>query len=97
VTAPFQALSNTSHAAAVSVEPRLSALQAKCLAAYHAARENTRCPNGLTDQELSAATGLSGSTARPRRIELVRLGLVKDAGWNRKTASGRWAVVYVAT
>ena len=51
---------------------------------------------GLTDRECQLATGLQGSTQRPRRIELQRLGLITDSGQRRPTASGRQAVVWVA-
>lgn len=46
-----------------------------------------------TDEEIIAGTGLNPSTARPRRIELVRRGLVVEAG-TRKTASGRYATAW---
>jgi predicted ArsR family transcriptional regulator len=48
---------------------------------------------GATDEEIAAALGLNPSTARPRRIELARRGLIVEAG-TRKTASGRMAVVW---
>ena len=43
-----------------------------------------------TDEEIVAGTGLNPSTARPRRIELARRGLVQQAG-EKKTSSGRKA------
>ena len=49
-----------------------------------------------TDEEIIAGTGLNPSTARPRRIELVRRGMVTQTG-EKKTRSGRnasaWRVV----
>lgn len=51
------------------------------------------CPDGATDEEIAHACGMNPSTARPRRIELARRGLVIEAG-TRKTASGRNAVVW---
>lgn len=51
-------------------------------------------PGGLTDEEIQGLTGLSPSTERPRRIELERLGRLFDSGEQRKTKSGRWAVVW---
>ncbi len=53
-------------------------------------------PDGATDEEIIAGTGLNPSTARPRRIELARRGLVVESG-TRKTASGRMACVWKAT
>lgn len=50
-------------------------------------------PEGATDEEIIAGTGLNPSTARPRRIELARRGLVVEAG-TRKTRSGRMACVW---
>ena len=50
-------------------------------------------PQGATDEEIIAGTGLNPSTARPRRIELARRGLVVESG-TRKTSSGRMACVW---
>jgi len=50
--------------------------------------------NGLTREEIEAATGLNGNTVRPRVWELVRAGLVEPRGV-RKTQSGRAAAVMV--
>jgi len=46
-----------------------------------------------TDEEIAAGLNMNPSTARPRRIELVRRGLVVEAG-TRKTASKRNASVW---
>ena len=43
-----------------------------------------------TDEEIIAGTGLNPSTQRPRRIELVRRGIVTQAG-EKRTSSGRKA------
>jgi DNA-binding NarL/FixJ family response regulator len=45
-------------------------------------------PAGLTDEEIACRLCMNPSTARPRRIELFRLGLVVRGGI-RKTKSGR--------
>ena len=52
--------------------------------------------DGGTDEEGIAALGLSPSTYRPRRVELVEAGLVIDSGRTRRTYAGRKAVVWVA-
>lgn len=52
-------------------------------------------PGGATDEEIARACSLNPSTARPRRIELERRGLIVEAG-TRKTASGRMATVWKA-
>lgn len=54
------------------------------------------CPGGLTDEELQQRLGMNPSTERPRRVELVALGLVADSGRTGRTASGRSAVLWVA-
>jgi hypothetical protein len=48
---------------------------------------------GATDEEIANGLGLNPSTARPRRIELARRGLIVEAG-TRRTASKRAAVVW---
>lgn len=52
-------------------------------------------PEGLTDEEMQTRLGMNPSTQRPRRVELVRRGLVVEAG-TRRTTSGRLAVVWQA-
>lgn len=48
---------------------------------------------GATDEEMQLALGMNPSTQRPRRIELVRRGLVVECG-TRRTSSGRNASVW---
>ena len=49
----------------------------------------------MTDEQLVACTGIGANTLRPRRVELVRAGLVvavgegRTAGGHRATAWGR--------
>lgn len=47
-----------------------------------------------TDEEICLATGLRGSTVRPRRLELLRGRLIEDSGEVRPTRSGREAIVW---
>lgn len=47
-----------------------------------------------TDEEICEATGLRGSTVRPRRLELLRDALIEDSGHVRPTRSGREAIVW---
>lgn len=83
--------SATSAMAADSLEPKtLNAMQLRVLELL---RENT---SGLTDEEMQHRLRMNPSTQRPRRIELVRRGLVIEAG-TRKTSSGRMAVVWRAS
>jgi hypothetical protein len=50
--------------------------------------------HGATDHEMQKNLAMNSSTQRPRRVELVRMGLVRDSGRKRLTPSGRWAVVW---
>jgi transcription initiation factor IIE alpha subunit len=52
-----------------------------------------RGAHGATDEEIAAGLEMNPSTQRPRRIELVRRGLVVEAG-TRKTKSGRFATAW---
>jgi hypothetical protein len=80
----------TSAQAAESLGPRtLNALQRKVLLFIKAR------PEGVTDEQIAKGLGLNPSTARPRRIELARRGLIVEAGV-RKTASKRNAVAWRA-
>lgn len=85
---PFQLHSETSKAAANSVAYCLNALQSSVLE-YITSRGAT----GATDEEIQQALLLNPSTQRPRRIELVRKGLVVAHG-ERKTKSNRNAAVW---
>jgi len=51
--------------------------------------------HGATDDEGEVALRIKCSTYTPRRGELVALGLVRDSGRRRNTASGRPAAVWV--
>ena len=88
--APAQRHSPTSVAAAEALAPEaLNAAQRRVLAYLEE-------HGPATDEEIIAGTGMNPSTARPRRIELVRHGLVVEDG-ERRTASGRRATVWKAT
>jgi hypothetical protein len=81
--------SATSKAAAVAVKPKLNALQADVLGCI-------RILSGATDAEIQAHLHMDPSTERPRRVELVVKGLIRDSGRTRATPSGRQAVVWEA-
>ena len=51
---------------------------------------------GATDDELEQTTGWRHQTVSARRRELVLLHYIKDSGRQRKTSSGRNAIVWVA-
>jgi transcription initiation factor IIE alpha subunit len=78
----------TSAQAADSLTPvALNAMQRRVLELLAAT------PDGLTDEEMQRRLRMNPSTQRPRRIELMRRGLVQSCG-TRRTTSGRMAVVW---
>lgn len=86
--APAQRHSATSRQAAASLDvTTLNALQQRVLD-YVRSRAD-----GATDEEIATGLGLNPSTARPRRIELVRRGMLVEAG-TRKATSGRNATAW---
>ena len=90
--APAQMHSATSIDAAKQIEPHMTRLRAEVLGVCRFSG-----PHGATDEEMQIALVMPANTQRPRRIELWRLGLIRDSGERRKTKSGRKAVVWVAT
>jgi hypothetical protein len=89
---PFVRHSDTSRAAAEAIEDRAPGKQARVLACLL-----LRGLEGATDEEVQDLLRMSPNTERPRRIELVRMGLCRDAGRSRRTRAGRMATVWVAT
>lgn len=87
----YQRHSDTSQAAALSIELNANTLRALVYAFIK--RADLR---GATDEEICDALRLGGNTGRPRRVELVEGGLVRDSSNRRRTRSGRNAVVWVA-
>jgi len=88
--APAQRHSPTSVAAAASLDnDTLNALHRRVL-------EYLAEHGPSTDEQIAIGLNMNPSTARPRRIELHKRGLVFEAGVG-KTASGRKAVVWQAT
>lgn len=81
----------TSLEAAEAIAPKRPKLQAMVLQAIRRVGAF-----GATDDELQFVLGMDASTERPRRVELVQAGLVRDSGRVRKTRRGRNAVVWVA-
>jgi protein involved in temperature-dependent protein secretion len=87
---PFQKHSMTSHDAAVRAEPRAGTHRGIIFDRFC-----TVASYGATDEEMQTMTRLNPSTQRPRRIELVKQGWIKDSGRTRATRSGAQAVVWV--
>jgi len=84
---PFQHGSETSRAAAVAIRPVAGTLRAWVLDTI----ESEPC----TDEEGVARTGMNPSTWRPRRVELLEAGLIREAG-HRPGRSGRLMAVWAA-
>ena len=83
---PYQRHSETSRAAADSVKESAGTLREQvydCIVQW----------GPICDEVISAMTKIPPNTARPRRVELVELGLVKAMG-KTKTRSGRSAVAW---
>lgn len=93
--APYQPNSDTSRAAAESVEPKVNNQQQEMLAQFRA------FPSvGFTDDDLLikaevGAMRISPNGVRARRIELQRKGLIRKSGRTRITRSNRLATVWV--
>jgi hypothetical protein len=85
--APHQPHSATSRAAATAIAPDLNELQARVLGVI-------RLMGQATDEQLQHALRMNPSTQRPRRIELAKLGLIRDSGRTAPTRSGRQAVLW---
>jgi hypothetical protein len=83
----FQSHSKTSYAAAVSV---LESADTQRGMVYRLIRDT----GGATDESMHLMLGMNPSTQRPRRVELVELGIVRDSGLTAETNSGRQAVVW---
>ncbi len=82
--------SETSNQAARQIERYRPSLKATVYNAIAAA-------GGLTDEAGIEATGMSPSTYRPRRVELVEAGLIRDSHRTALTRSRRKAVVWIVT
>lgn len=88
---PFVQGSDTSKAAAKSVKSSAGVLRVQVL---HFLEQQGLW--GATDEEVQLALSMNPNTERPRRIELVVAGAVKDSGQRRSTTSGRKAAVWVS-
>ncbi len=88
---PYVTGSDTSRAAAESIEPDLGRLLHLVLTQIRACGSN-----GATDDELEVTLGLPHQTVSARRRDLVLRDYVVDSGYRRTTRSGRGATVWVA-
>ena len=84
-----QAHSDTSTAAAEAIAPLAGTLQAQVL-------DLLTVWGPMTDEQMQSVLDLNPSTQRPRRIELMHAGFVRDSGQRGLTLSGRMAVLWEA-
>ena len=89
--APYQRHSATSKAAAAGVEPTAGTKRAKVLEYIRSCSAQ-----GATDEEMQQCIPMLSNTQRPRRVELLKAGLIVDSGLTRKTVGGDDAVVWRA-
>ncbi len=85
----YQGHSTTSERAAQQIAGRADSLRRKVLAFIQGA-------GPCSDDDIQDYLGMNPSTQRPRRIELCKLGLVRDSGLTGKTRSGRACTLWVA-
>jgi predicted transcriptional regulator of viral defense system len=83
---------DTSMAAADDLAPKLGRLQRMTNDAIGQAGWL-----GLTADELAATLGMDRWSIQPRTSELRRKGLIRDSGQRRPNATGKMAIVWVAT
>jgi hypothetical protein len=83
---------DTSVDAAAAIQSKLGRLQVLALTAIKAAGQR-----GLTADELAAALTLDRYSIQPRTSELKLLGQIRDSELRRKNATGKAAIVWVAT
>jgi hypothetical protein len=81
---------DTSRAAADLVRPRSGTQRMRVLEALIRS-------DGLTDLEIAIEVGLQENSERPRRIELVEAGWVRDSGQRRATNGRAEAIVWALT
>lgn len=86
-SAPYQSHSVTSKDAAESIIPKAGTLRKRVL-------DYLTAFGPATDEEIQLALGMNANTERPRRVELVTAGLVRDSGRTRRTSAGREAVLW---
>jgi len=90
-TAPFQPHSVTSKNAAAMAFPKIGTQRRTVLDHLW-----FRGEMGCTDEQLSLHLAMTINSVRPRRVELVNAGFVKDSGRTRLTECDREATVWVA-
>lgn len=86
----YQRHSETSRAAAIAILESADTLRGRVYR-YIADHLNR---DGVTDEQIQIGLQMNPSTQRPRRVELVEQGLVRDSGRTVETRSSRKATVW---
>lgn len=86
---PYQRQDTSVEAAGAMSNARAESIRLEVLARL---RQEPR-----TDQELAQILGIHENTIRPRRVELVDKGMVRDSGERRLTKARRKAIVWEAS
>lgn len=81
---PWQRHSSTSRDAALSVYHQRGPMAQKVY-------DTIRSHQPVTDERIADLTGMNPSTVRPRRVELLKAGLIRKAALKGRTRSGRAA------
>lgn len=84
---PYVAGSATSHDAAESVKPKAATYREQVYRVIEMV-------GPVTDEQIANVLGMNPSTARPRRLELLRAGRIRAALVTQMTSSGRRAVAW---
>lgn len=88
-TTPASQPSPTSEEAAARIAPEVTGLRRKVY-------EYIRARGRVTDEDICIALSMNPSTERPRRVELIQAGLIRDSGSVSLTRARRRAVLWEA-
>lgn len=83
---------DTSHAAAEAIKLRTGTARRRVMEIIA-----LTLPWGISDEEIQSSLLMSANTQRPRRVELVRAGYVRDGGERTVTQSGTRSILWIAT
>ena len=79
--APFRPIETVNSSNPTAVASNMAAERARIRASGNAAKiraaVHQSSPHGLTETEITAATGIPGNSVRPRRLRLIELGYLR--------------------
>ncbi len=91
MNAPYQSHSETSHEAAISMNPHLNRLESLVLLVLRGLPSQQGSDEQIANE---MPHDVKESTTRARRIRLTQLGLIEDSGTTVKGSSGRPMTVW---